>query len=246
MAHEISTYPPVDNLKPVAEGVWIVDSGPLKAYGLTLPLRMTVVRLSSGDLWLHSPTRFDGALKREMEKIGPIRHLVAPDIAHWKYVREWQRAFPEATTWAAPGLRDRAQVKQSPLRIDRDLGEDAPSEWAEDMDQVVVRGGLGFSEVDVFHKPTKTLVLTDLIVNLEARKLPPVARAGARLVGVLAPDGKAPLYLRMILRMRREEAARALARMIDWAPERVIFSHGSWFERDGTARLRRAFAWLLS
>jgi hypothetical protein len=97
-SHEQATYPPVDVLKPVAEGLWIVDSGPLSAYGLALPLRMTVVRLSSGDLWLHSPTRFDGELKREMEKIGPIRHLVAPDIAHWMHLQDWQRACPEATT----------------------------------------------------------------------------------------------------------------------------------------------------
>jgi Domain of unknown function (DUF4336) len=239
------TYPPVDALKPVADGVWIVDSGPLKAYGLPLPLRMTVVRLASGDLWLHSPTRFDGELRRAIEQIGPIRHLVAPDIAHWTHVQEWQRACPDAMTWAAPGLRDRAQVKKSPVRLDRDLAETPPPEWTADMDQVVVPGGFGFSEVDFLHKPTRTLVLTDLVVNLEPQKLPPLARPGARLVGVVAPNGKAPVYLRMVLRMRREEARRAAARMVDWAPERVIFSHGRWFNENGAAELRRAFAWLL-
>ena len=208
-AHAIPTYPPVDVLKPVAAGVWIVDSGPLTAYGLALPLRMTVVRLSSGDLWLHSPTRFDGELKRAMEAIGPIRHLVAPDIAHWKYLVEWQRACPDAMIWAAPGLRNRAQVKRSGVRLDRDLSGKAPPEWAADLDEAVVPGGFGFSEVDFFHKPSRTLVLTDLVVNLEREKLPALGRAAAALIGVLAPDGKAPLYLRMIVRMRRQEAARA-------------------------------------
>jgi hypothetical protein len=33
--------------------------------------------------------------------------------------------------------------------------------------------------------------------------------------------------------------------MLAWSPERVIFSHGRWFDRDGAAALRRAFAWLL-
>lgn len=244
-SHEPAAYPLLDVLKPVAEGLWIVDSGPLRAYGLELPLRMTVVRLSSGELWLHSPTRFDGALKAAMERIGRIRHLVAPDIAHWLHLAEWQRACPEATTWAAPGLRRRAQVRRSPVRLDRDLGEHPPEAWAGDLDQVVVPGGFGFSEVDFLHRPSRTLVLTDLVVNIEARKLPPLVRPGARLIGVVAPHGKAPLYLRLAIRMRREAAARAAARMIGWAPERVIFSHGRWFERDGTAELARAFAWLV-
>jgi hypothetical protein len=33
--------------------------------------------------------------------------------------------------------------------------------------------------------------------------------------------------------------------MVAFAPERVIFSHGRWFERDGTAALKRALSWLV-
>jgi hypothetical protein len=33
--------------------------------------------------------------------------------------------------------------------------------------------------------------------------------------------------------------------MLSWQPERVVFAHGRWFERDGTARLRHAFRWIL-
>jgi hypothetical protein len=54
-------YLPLDELKPVAEDVWIVDgpeirfgAGPLK---FPFPTRMTVVRLPDNVLWLHSPTR---------------------------------------------------------------------------------------------------------------------------------------------------------------------------------------------
>jgi len=36
------TYPPLDVPKPVADGIWIVDSGPLRVFGvLGLPIRMT-------------------------------------------------------------------------------------------------------------------------------------------------------------------------------------------------------------
>jgi hypothetical protein len=70
-------------------------------------------------------------------------------------------------------------------------------------------------------------------------------RTFARLTGVTAPDGKAPLYLRWLIRRRPEGAQEAAARLLSWAPERVVFAHGRWFDRDGAASLRRALSWLV-
>src|SRR3712207_6384376 len=135
---DLNAYPPLDVPKPVAEGVWIVDSGPISAFGMSLPVRMTVIRLGNGDLWLHSPTRYDEALRAGLERHGRIRHLVAPNIAHWMFVRDWQQRCPDAVTWAAPGLRERAQVKKSGVRLDRDLGEAPPPEWADEMEHILM------------------------------------------------------------------------------------------------------------
>lgn len=237
-------YPPLDTLKPVAENVWIVDSGPLGRW-MRLPVRMTVVRLGSGALWLHSPTRSTPSLRAELAALGPVAHLVAPNSAHWMFAAEWQRACPDAATWAGPGLRERAAVRKSGLRLDGDLSDAPPPVWSDEIDQVVVPGGLGFREVVFLHRPSRTLVLTDLVANLEASRLPLAARTFAGLVGALAPNGRAPIYLRMVVKLRREDAAAAAIRMIGWGPERVIFAHGAWFARDGTAQLRRALDWLV-
>jgi len=94
------TYPPLDVLKPVADDIWIVDSGPMKAMGLIpIPVRTTVVRLQSGEMMVHSPSRFTVDLRRQIEEIGPIRHLVAPNIAHWTFLKDWQQQLPDAVTW---------------------------------------------------------------------------------------------------------------------------------------------------
>src|SRR5215216_2898504 len=87
----------------------------------------------------------------------------------------------------APGLRERANVKASDVRLDRDLPAGSPPEWAQDLEQAVIPGAAGFREVTFFHRPSRTLVLTDLVVNLEAGKLPLHARAFAWATGVLAP-----------------------------------------------------------
>jgi hypothetical protein len=244
MAKTDGTYPPLDVPKPVAEGIWVVDSGPHGVFGMALPVRMTVVRLANGDLWLHSPTRRTDDLQRQLEAHGPIRHLVAPDIAHWSYLQEWQRHCPEALVWAAPGLAERRQVKKAGLAIHRTLSDEAPAEWAAELDQLVVRGQ-GFSEVDFLHRPTRTLVMTDLVQNLETEALPLLTRIMARLNGAAAPHGRAPLYLRWAVKSKGREAAEAAARLVAWEPERVIFSHGRWFDRDGTEQLRRSLDWLL-
>ena len=239
------TYPPLDRPKPVADGVWIVDSGPVRVSGLPLPVRMTVLKLAGGELMLHSPTRFEPGLKRELEALGPIRHLVAPNVAHWTFLKEWQERCPEATTWAAPHLRERAQVKASGVRLDRDLPPESPPEWAQEIEQAVVPGAAGFREVAFFHRPSGTLVLTDLVVNLEPGKLSLPARALAWATGALAPEGRAPVYLRLVVRRRAAAAREAAHRLVALEPERVIFAHGRWFERDGAAQLRRSFVWLL-
>jgi hypothetical protein len=41
----MTTYAPLDILKHLGEGIWIVDSGPLHAVGvIPLPVRMTTIR----------------------------------------------------------------------------------------------------------------------------------------------------------------------------------------------------------
>jgi hypothetical protein len=239
------TYPPLDRLKPVAEDVWIVDSGPLKAAGfIPLPVRMTVIRIAEGGLLLHSPTRFDPGLKRQMDEIGPIRHIVSPNSAHWMFVKDWQRHAPDATVWAAPGLRERAQVRKSGIRLDRDLAPSAEG-WPAGLQQIHVPGAGGFREVCLFHAGSRTLVLTDLVQNLEPEKLPLIVRPFAAVAGVTAPDGRAPVYLRAIVRAKGDAAKSAARELVALQPERVIFAHGRWFQVDAAARLRRSLRWLL-
>jgi hypothetical protein len=244
MTPEDAPYPPLDVPKPVAKGIWIVDSGPLRVVGIPVPVRMTVIQLGNGGLLLHSPTRFDTELRTQLEQIGAIEHLVAPNSAHWTFVKEWQNHVPGALTWAAPGLRDRAQVRRAGVRIDHDLEAAVPDVWAKDLYQVLVPGA-GFAEIALYHKSSRTLVLTDLVLNLEPEKLPLIIRPAARLLGVTTPVGKAPFYLRMIVNRKREEAKAAAQRLVAFQPKRVIFSHGRWFHKDGAALLRQSLDWLL-
>lgn len=243
VAHSIS-YPPLNTPKQVADDVWVVDAEPIHAGGIPLPIRMTVLRLAGGELLLHSPIPYRPSLQRDLETLGRIGHLVAPSVGHWMFLRDWQAACPNAITWAVPGLRDRGQVRRSSVRIDAELTDRSPRVWADEIDQVLVAGPV-FKEVCLFHRPSKSLLLTDLIINLEGDLLPALVRPLARVLGIVAPDGKAPLYLRLLLRTNHKEVSRAAQRLVAFKPDRVIFTHGHWFARNATDELRRSLSWLL-
>ncbi|MBW7969581.1 SDR family oxidoreductase [Bradyrhizobium sp. BR 10289] len=237
---DLSTFP----LTRVTDDVWIADDAPISAAGLVLPIRMTVIRLSNGDLVLHSPVRYSPALRDELESLGSIRYLLAPNVAHWTFLPEWQRQLPQATTFAARGLSARKQVREAGLRIDRELGGTTPQEWSQELETIVVTAPM-FSEVEIFDKRSRTLILTDLVQNLDSRHLPVSNQAAVSLLGNARPDGKAPIYLRLLLRLGGRSVQAAAERLVSLKPERVIFAHGDWFDSAATKQLRQSLRWLL-
>jgi hypothetical protein len=142
-----SLYEPINVCKLVAPNIRIVD-GPfeyLTVGGVKLPLpfttRMTVVRLSNGDLFLHSPIKFDGRLANELLGLGAVRHLVSPNQFHYAHIGEWAKAFPNAVTWASPRVRERARARHIDVDFTRDLEASPPEEWRREIDQTLFPGG---------------------------------------------------------------------------------------------------------
>lgn len=243
-----AAYTPLNVPKPVAEGLWIVD-GPearMAMYGTTLPFptRMTLVRLSGGGLWCHSPVAPEAALFAAVDALGPVRHLVAPNKLHYTHLAAWKDRYPSATVWLAPGVRERAASQGLAVPAGEALDDAPPAAWAADIDQLRFRGSRFMDEIVFLHRSSATLVVADLIENFEAERLPPLLRMLVRLAGSLHPHGRMPLDLRLTFLGHRRQARACRDRMLAWAPQRVILAHGRCHLQDGSAELRRAFAWL--
>jgi hypothetical protein len=243
-------YEPLNEYKPFAPNIGIVD-GPLEYLtmaGVKLPLpfstRMTVVRLANSDLFLHSPTAFNAALARQLSSMGRVRHLVSPNQFHYAHIGEWSRAFPDATTWASPHARERARARGIDVRFKRDLSGQAPDEWTNEIDQTTIPGGI-FGEFVFFYKESRTLILTDTIINFELDKLAQPWRFATRMTGMYYPHGQIFFGMRLPLLLQRRKSKAAAERILSWQPERIIVSHGRCFESDADAVLRRLFGSLL-
>src|SRR5262249_9677801 len=142
----------------------------------------------------------------EMKDIGVPRWLIGPNKLHYWWLPEWHAAYPDAEIHVAPRTPEQAG---GPLDFDHGI-LDPPSgrPWGREIRTLPV-GGAYMTEVVFFHVPSRTLVLTDLIENFEAKK---TGNAFMRFLtwagGVRDPDGSTPSDLwRSFLRNRAEVKA---------------------------------------
>jgi hypothetical protein len=239
-------YESINVYKPVAANIGVVD-GPfeyLTVAGVRLPLpfttRMTVVRLSNGDLFLHSPTKFDRKLADELEHLGTVRHLISPNQFHYAHIGEWLKAFPDAVAWASPGVRRRSRARHVEIRFGRDLDLDLPDEWRNELDQTLFPGGY-FKEFIFFHRESESLIVTDAIINIELDKMDEPWRTFTRMSGMYYPRGQVFFGMRLPLLLQRKKAAAAIAKLHAWRPRRILLSHGRCFDVDADEVIRRIF-----
>lgn len=240
------TYAPINTLKRVCDDVWIVD-GPVIRFGMPwpkmpFPTRMTIIRTADDALLVHSPTVLVPSLAAEVESIGTPRWIIGPNRIHYWWIPDWKAAYGAADVYLAPRV-----VEQARGRIDFQvsaLDRDGGYPWSSEIETLPVTGSF-MTEVEFFHRASRTLVLTDFIESFEAQKLSPLVRLVARLGGVLHPDGQMPRDMRLTFSKHQAALRAAVEKMIAWDPERIIFAHGKWYERNGAEELRRAFRWLV-
>jgi hypothetical protein len=242
----LAPYEPTFVPKPIADDVWIVDGGgvTMKMGPLRVPFttRMTIVRLPDGGLWLHSPIARTEALACAVADLGPVAWLVSPNRLHTTWMAEWHRAHPTARR---AGCARRPAWDGTPIEVEDELDGAGPLPFDTVFDRGVAHGDV-FDEAVFFHRPSRTLILTDLIEAFELDRVTcGWVRLLLRLAGPVDPKGTAPFDMRLSFRRHRTELAALVERMIAWAPQRVVLSHGRWYATDAERELRRAFAWVI-
>ncbi|WP_374297990.1 DUF4336 domain-containing protein [Sphingomonas sp.] len=221
----------------VADQIWVC-AYPVRLAGTRFEARMTVIRLASGDLVIHSPCDITRAVSEEISVLGRVAHIIAPGNFHHMYVATAQVAFPCAKTWICPGVERR----HSGLKYDGVLGDVPPVDWAGEIDQVLVQGSRIMREVAMFHRGSHTLILVDLIENF--------TDATSNIGGALK------FWFKYVLRMwnnprpapeyrmgwsDRQAAAKSLRRILAWDFHRIVLAHGELIEH--RARETATSAW---
>lgn len=229
-------------LQAIGPNIWSVDRPPVRFYGMAFPTRMTIIRLDDGTLFIHSPERLDGPLQAAVETLGTVAHLISPNKLHHLFLHQWLAAYPQARSYAAPGLPE----KRPDLRFDAMLGDEPPPAWAGRIDQLLFRGSPVMEEVVFFHRASATLILTDLIENFDPATLNLPQRWLARIGGVLASHGRTPSDWRFTFRFGSRALARDCARrIVAWQPRQVVLAHGRCVFDDARGFVRGGLRWAL-
>ena len=224
-------------MKSIAPDLWVAEA-PLRFAGLEVGARMTLVRLPGDRLLLHSPIAASETLLRDVESLGEVAYLVAPNRFHHLYVSDWQKAFPDAAVFTAPGL----EKKRPDFGATRALSSEPPSEWAGLLDQVAMQGFSLLNEIVFFHAPSKTLLATDLAFNIGPHSAP-ATRFAFRMMGAY---GKlTPTFLEWLFVRDRAAFCAGLERILEWPFERVIVAHGDISESGGRQQLIDNYGWIL-
>jgi len=197
---------------------------------------MTVVQLGDGQLLIHSPVAMVPGLKAEVDALGSVRHIVAPNIYHHLYAGDWKASYPDAFLHGARGLAKR----RKDLVIDRELGSETPPDWLEYLDTALLEGTM-LNETVFLHRPSRSLIVADLIENFETSPHWPT-RAYLKLAGIHGKPGLSR-PLRTVFRDKMR-ARRALDRILSWDFDRIVLPHGNVLESGGNEALRQAYAWL--
>jgi len=120
-----------------------------------------------------------------------------------------------------------------------DLGMQPPQDWSDQIDQTLVPGGI-FKEFGFLHKPSKTLILTDTIMNLELDKVDEPWRTSAKLTGMYYPHGQIFFGMRLPLLLQRRKARAAFEKIRSWKPQRMLLAHGHCID-DANRTMHRLF-----
>jgi len=226
-------------LRKLGPEIWISDGASVDVIGFKYPTKMAIIRLTNGSLLIWSPITFSDELHSQINTLGVVRHIIAPNSLHHLSISGWQKAYPNAKVYAPPKLRD----KRKDITFDYDLGNTPDSCWIEEIDQVIMEGNLITSEVVFFHKASGTILFADLLQQFPKDWFSGWRKITASLDLMLEHEPTVPRKFRLAF-FNRNAARLSLISIKAWPVKIVLMAHGEPVTENATAFIRKAFSWL--
>ena len=212
-----------------------IDDGILTVTGdIDMPLthfqrRMTVVRLSGGDLVIFSAIALDEAQMQKLEAFGKPTWLVVPGDHHRTDAKVWKDRYPSLRVIAPNGARKAVEEAVPVDACEADFHDPAVT--------FLTVAGTGGHEAALVVRRTSgtTLIVNDLIGNMDKG-----AGFMLRLMGFAGDEPNIPAPIKLGL---AGDKGALREQLLGWAAEpalkRIIVSHGEPIATGAGDELRR-------
>lgn len=218
-------------LDPIAANLWLIRY-PLKMLGLDFNRNVTLIRLSSGRLIIHSTAPFSFVDIAAIKALGEVDWIVDTLLRHDTFAAEGRAAFPAASYLAPVDFSEN-------LPFDTGFLIPAPPEWRDEVEVLAIEGAPSFGEIVTFHRPSRTLIVADLVVHFPN----PTGFGEKWLLKLATVGGKsAPGFTRPFHHAVEDQPAfeNSLLQMLEWDFDRLIVGHGVPILHGAKAKLRSA------
>lgn len=219
-----------------ADSVWLA-SEPVSIVGMKLTSTMTAVALPGSRVLLYSPVPMTKERRAAVEAIGTVAHVYAPNTFHHMWAGEWANAFPDACVHGPVALRK----KRPDLRMDRAHDRDPLGELGGTFDEIHI-DGFRLDESVLVHRPTKTLLVADLVHNV-GRPDHWWAVVYSKAMGFYDRVAISRV-LRWAAFDDRAAARQSLERLCSYDFDRLVVGHGTPVEGSARQAVRGALEWL--
>ena len=218
-------------MQAIAENLWIMEF-PLSLLGGHQGRVVTIIRLSPGELIIHSTGPFTQADVLEINKLGTPGWITDTMLRHDTFAKQGRTAFPNIPYLAPEGFAEVAHIDCKPLLP-------IPPAWLPEIKVLLIDGMPKVREYVFLHIPSRTLIVADLVFNFHAS--PGWTSFFRRsLMGVkLSPDS-ARLYPLLI--HDRKAYDRSIRELFTWDFDRIIVGHNAVVPTDGKKGLREGMA----
>ena len=206
---------------------------------------MTVIRLTNGELVVISPIQVNNATIQQLNEIGDVKHIIAPNLFHYLFLSNFKAIYPKAKLYATPDLKS----KRPEISIDQVFESDRKNFLGEieyllfdGFETFVPSGASPLREYVFFHCASQTLILTDTAFHFD-ESFPLITQLAARVIG-----GYKKLRQSLLERFatrEKEQVKQSVQKVLQWDFTRIIVAHGSIVEHNAKRQFREGYEWFL-
>jgi hypothetical protein len=227
---------PHGELERLSENVFRVEAPLVK--GPPIVRVMTVARLRSGQLVIHSAIALEESAMQELEALGKVAYLIVPNHWHRLDAARYARRYADAKVLCPPGSR---QKVEQVVRVDGTYADFPGGERV----RFEVLEGVGEAEgvMIVEDDEGATLVLSDVLFNMPHRR--GVSGFVLRYLTHSSGGPRISRLLRLALIKDRRALRRHLERLADLPRlQRIVVAHHEVIDRQPAQVLRDVAATL--